>query len=105
MPTSTAFAGGLLIKAGLLRAALQLTFDFSERDASRMEHHEQMVEKIGRFGDDPVAVLGEGGDGNFDRLLAELLGAVRHASIDERPRVRTRRDPLSRGPERVFRDR
>ena len=49
--------------------------------------HEQVVDEVGRLGDDTTAVLGDSGDGDLDRLFTELLGAVRHAFVDERSRV------------------
>ena len=47
-----------------------------------------MVEQIGRFGDQPAAVFGDGGDRDFHRFLAELLGAMRHTLVDQGARVR-----------------
>ena len=63
--------------------SLERRFDFGKRDAARMQHDEQMIEEIGRFRDHAVAILGDGGDGDLDRFLAEFLGAMGHALVDQ----------------------
>ena len=52
--------------------------------AARVQHHEQMVEEVGGFGDHPAAILGDRGDGDFDRFLAKLFGAMRDALVEQR---------------------
>src|SRR5208282_6361766 len=78
-----AFPRGLLVEARLAGAVPKRRLDFGKRDAPRMEHDEEMVEEIGRFLDHAAAVLGDGGDSDFDRLLAEFFRAVGHALVDQ----------------------
>ena len=49
----------------------------------RASSDQQVVEEIGRLGDDAVAILGDRRDRRLHRLLAQLLGAVGDAAIDE----------------------
>ena len=41
--------------AGLARAALEFGQNLAERDAARMQHHQEMIEKIGAFVDERLA--------------------------------------------------
>ena len=61
--------------------------DLRQRDAARMQHHEQMVEQVGGLAGQMLVVLVDGGDHGLDRLLAELLGAMGDAAIDELARI------------------
>ena len=58
-----------------------------ERDPARREHDQQMVDEVGRLRDQPLTILLDRGDHGLDRLLAELLGAMRHALVEELARV------------------
>src|SRR5262245_51412263 len=42
-----------------------------------------MVQEVGGLRDQPLAILADGGKRGLDRLLAELLGTMRHALVDE----------------------
>ncbi len=43
------------------------------------QHDQQVIDEIGGFPDQPLAILADGGERGLDRLLAELLGAMGHA--------------------------
>src|SRR5262249_41071871 len=47
-----------------------------------------MVDEIGGFRDQARAILLDRRQHGFDRLLAELLGAMRHALVEEPARIR-----------------
>ena len=57
--------------------------DLGERDAARLQHDEQMVEQVGGLGDQVLAILADRRERGLDRLLAELLGAMRHALVEQ----------------------
>ena len=65
-----------------MRAA-ERRLDLGELDAARLQHNEQMVEQVGGLGDQVLAILGHGRERGLHRLLAELLGAMRHALVDQ----------------------
>jgi hypothetical protein len=52
-----------------------------------MQHDQKMVEHVGRFADQAVAVLARRCDHGLDRLFAELLGALRCAPVEQLARV------------------
>ena len=54
---------------------------------ARVEHDEEVIEHVGGFRDHPLAVLADHGQHRLDRLLAELLGALRRALVEQLPRV------------------
>src|SRR5215471_9151001 len=47
-----------------------------------------MVDEVGRFRDQARAILLDRRQHGLDRLLAELLGAMRHALVEEPARIR-----------------
>ena len=69
-----------------MRAA-ELRLDLGERDAARLQHHQQMIEQVGGLGDQALAVFADRRERGLDRLLAELLGAMRHALVEQLARV------------------
>src|SRR5580693_10188317 len=77
----------LLVEAGLARTRPKLSLDLIKGDAADVQHDQKVVEHIGSLSDRALAVLGYGGDGRLHRLFAELLGALRHAAIDQLARV------------------
>ncbi len=56
-------------------------------DAARLEHDQQVIEQVGGLRDQPLAVLGDRRERGLDRLLAELLGAMRHALVEQLARI------------------
>ena len=72
-------------------AALELGHDGIELDAAGSQQDEKMIEDIGAFGNDWICFALHGGDHEFDRLLAELLGDARGALLEERLGVGCRR--------------
>src|SRR5262245_7682791 len=46
-----------------------------------------MVDEVGGFRDQAPAIFLYGGQHGLDRLLAELLGAMRHALVEEPARI------------------
>src|SRR6185437_3701114 len=83
-----ALARRFLVEAGLAGARPELGLDLVERDAAHVEHDQKVIEHVGGFGDGPLAILSDRRDRRFDRLLAELLGTMRHAPVDELARIR-----------------
>ena len=75
-------------------ALLERRLDLGQRDAARLQQHQQMIEQIGGFRDQPVAVFLHGGDHGLDRLLAELLGAMRDALVEQLAGIGLRRARL-----------
>ncbi len=61
-----------------------------------------MVEHVGGLRDHPVAIFGDCGNGGFDRLLAEFLGAMIDAAVEELARVRFVRARLGPVPDALF---
>ena len=61
---------------------------FKARDAARMQHHEEMVEKIGAFIDERLTFASHGGDHRLDRLFAHFLGGAGRAAVEQRFGVR-----------------
>src|SRR5207247_6035194 len=55
---------------------------------ARLEHDYKMVDEVVVFSDQARAILFDGRQHGLDRLLAELLGAMRHALVEEPARVR-----------------
>src|SRR4029077_2466521 len=53
-----------------------------------------MIEKIGRFRDQPAIIILHGGQSRFDCLLTQLLGAMSHALVDEGASIGFRRARL-----------
>src|SRR4051794_11400998 len=88
MMRSTALTGGLLVEARIGGALGEHGLDLGELDAARLEHNEQMIKQVGCLGDQVLAILGYGGKGGLHRLLAELLGAMRHALVEQFAGVR-----------------
>src|SRR5208282_2577660 len=82
-PRSLALARRLLLVAALPRAALQFAHHGLKRDAARLQHDEQMIEHVGGFGANRLFVLSCRGDRQFDRLLAELAGAMGGALVQQ----------------------
>ena len=78
---------GLFLEPGLALALGEHRLDLRQRDAARMQHHQQMVEQVGGLAGQMLVVLVDGGDHGLDRLLAELLGAMGDAAIDELARI------------------
>src|SRR5580704_10268718 len=82
-----ALARRFLVEARLPRARAELGLDFGERDAAGMEHDQEMVEHVGGLADDALTVFADRGNRRLDRLLAEFLGAMRHAAVEQLARV------------------
>src|SRR5580704_5830963 len=82
-----ALARRLLVEARLAGARAELGLDLRERDAAGVEHDQEMVEHVGGFADDALAVFADRGNRRLDRLLAEFLGAMRHAAVEQLARV------------------
>jgi hypothetical protein len=61
----------------------QLGLDVRERDPARLQHHQQMIDEIGALRDQPLAILADGGKRGLDRLLAQLLGAMGDAAVEQ----------------------
>ncbi len=72
---------------GLRRAFRQHRLDILERDAARLEHDEEMIKQVGRFRRDLLAAFADRGEPGFDRFLAELLGAMGDAFVEQRARL------------------
>ena len=64
-------------------AALQLGQHFLERNVELDEEDEGVYEEVGDFGDLAFAGFVEGGDDDFERLLADFLGDAGGASGEE----------------------
>ncbi len=75
----------------LRRSLIERRFDLGQRDTTRFEQYQQMVKQIGRFRDQTPFVLLDGGQTGLYRLLAQFLGAVSDALVDQRTRIRFRR--------------
>src|SRR5262249_17193654 len=86
-PCSAALARRLFGQSRLARALGELCLDVRERDAARLEHDQQMVDEVGSFGDQARAILLDRRQHGLDRLFAQLLGAMRHALVEELARV------------------
>ena len=61
----------------------QRGLDLGQLDAARLQHHQKVIEQVGGFRGEPVAVLGDGGERHFHRFLAELLGAMADALVQQ----------------------
>src|SRR5579872_4008198 len=77
-------ARGFFGVAGLRRTLLQHSFDLRQRNAARLQHYQQMIEKIGGLGDETALALLHGSYRGFDGFLAELLGAMGNALVEQR---------------------
>ena len=66
---------------------LELGQHVGERHAPALEQHQQMIDEVGRLPRQGAIVLAQRGDDGLDRLLAELLGAVLRAAVEQLPRV------------------
>lgn len=66
---------------------MERCFDFGKFDAARSKEDKQMIQQVGRLGDQPVAPFADRGEDRFDRLLAELLGAIGRSAIQQLSRV------------------
>ena len=71
----------------ILVRRLEHRLDIGKRNAARFQHHQQMIEQIGGFGGQPVAIGADRGERGFDRLFAELLGAVLDALVEQLARI------------------
>jgi hypothetical protein len=58
-----------------------------QRDAARVQHHEEVVEQVRGLAGEMLVVLVNRGDHGFDRLLPELLGAMGYAAVEELARI------------------
>src|SRR5438477_6140851 len=77
----------LLVKAGDADALRQRGLHLVERYGARLEQNQKMIKQIGRFGDQPLAAFTDRRQRGLDRLLAELLGAMRHALVEQLARI------------------
>ena len=59
------------------------SFDFLELHAAGFQQHQQMKHDVGAFGDQVIAIVADPGDHGFDRFLAEFLGAVLCALVEQ----------------------
>ena len=78
-----ALARRFLVEAGLRRARREHALHLGELDAARLQHNEQMVKQVRRLGDQVLAIIADRRERGLHRLLAELLGAMRHALLDQ----------------------
>jgi hypothetical protein len=83
VPTLAAFAGRLFGDAGLAGTARQHGFDLGELDIPRRQQDQQVIEEIGRLLDEAFATFRNGSEREFHRFLAELLGALRDAAVEQ----------------------
>src|SRR6266536_5200868 len=88
MSGSAPLARRLFGPSRLARAFGELCFHVRQRDPARLEHAQQVVDEVGGFSDQARAILLDSRQHGLDRLLAELLGAMRHALVEEPARVR-----------------
>src|SRR5574337_1450747 len=86
-----ALAGRLLLVAASSSAAFELRHDLIEGDAARLQCDQKMIKHVGRLGAHRPFVLGRRGDGELDRLLAELARAMGRPLIEQALRVGLRR--------------
>src|SRR5262249_14143380 len=54
---------------------------------ARLEHDQQVVDEVGGFRDQARAILLDRRQHGLDRFLAELLGAMRHALVEQPARI------------------
>ena len=81
----------------------KLGLDLVESDAARLQHHQQMIKHVGGFRDQAVAiVLADRGYRGFHRLLAQLLGAMVHAVVQQLAGVGHVRAPVRAGLHALF---
>ena len=80
--------------SGLRRALFESRFYLHQSNAAGLQQHQQMIKKIGRFCDQPAIVILHGGQSRFDGLLAQLLGAMSDALVDEGAGIGVRRARL-----------
>src|SRR5262249_21367321 len=66
----------------------ELCLHVGERNPARLEHDQQVVDEVGGFRDQARAILLDRRQHGLDRLLAELLGAMRHALVEQPARIR-----------------
>ena len=90
---------------GLAGALFERCFDLGQRDAARFQHHQQMIEKIRGFRDQACLVFLHGRQPGFDRFLAQFLGAMGDAFVEQRARIGVRRARLGALVRSVFPDR
>src|SRR5439155_11341131 len=74
-------------QARLSRALSEGGLHLRERDAARHEYDQQMVDEVGGFRDQARAILLDRGQNGLDRLLAQFLGAMAHALVEEPARI------------------
>ena len=61
----------------------QRGLDLFKPDVARFQQHQQVKQQIRAFGDQVVAVILDRGNHGFHRFLAELLGAMLRALVEE----------------------
>ena len=71
----------------LRRPFLKRGLDIGQCHAACFQQHQQMVEKVGRLGGEPIVVLLHGCQTGFDGLLAKLFGTMGYALFDQGARV------------------
>ena len=84
---SIALPRRFFLKPRLVRPPRQRRFHLRQRNLARLKHHQQVVDEIGGFGDQPVTILGRRGERGLHALLAELLGAMGDALVEQCARI------------------
>ena len=64
-----------------------MSLDFGQRDVARFQQHEQMKQHVGAFRDQMRAIVFDGRNDGFHRLLAELLGAMLRTLVQQLARI------------------
>src|SRR3954451_17299738 len=67
--------------------ALERGLDLLKRHVPYFQQHQQMKQQIGGFGDQMLAIVADRRDNGFNRLLAELFGAMRRPLVEQLARI------------------
>src|ERR1051326_4547330 len=76
-------AGRFFLESRFLGAGFEQGLDLRELDAAGVQHDQEVIQHVGGFPDHAIAVLGGDRQHGLDGLLAEFLGALRGALIEE----------------------
>src|SRR5664279_5426714 len=82
-----ALARRLFFQSGHARALRQCSLDFLKFHAARLQKHQQVKQQVSAFGDQMVAIVLDGGDHGFHRLLAQFLGAMLRPLVQKLARI------------------
>src|SRR5665213_3172778 len=78
-----ALARSLLVKPGHGGALRQRGLDIFQRHAARLQQHQKVKQQVGAFRDQMVAIVFDCGDHGLHRFLAEFLGAMLRALVEQ----------------------